>query len=98
MAGIISRLTNTGKYLVNGVFDEFTGVPVTNGLVLHLDAGQSTSYPGTGTTWTDLSGYGRIGTLTNGPTYSSVNGGSIVFAGIDFLQRQRKNIGRLRQF
>lgn len=34
-----------------------------------------------GTTWTDLSGRGNTGTLTNGPTYSSANGGSIVFDG-----------------
>ncbi len=34
-----------------------------------------------GTTWTDLSGNGNNGTLTNGPTYSSANGGSIVFDG-----------------
>jgi hypothetical protein len=36
-----------------------------------------------GTTWTDLSGGGNTGTLTNGPTYSSANGGSIVFDGVD---------------
>ena len=34
-----------------------------------------------GTTWTDLSGRGNTGTLTNGPTYNSANGGSIVFDG-----------------
>ena len=54
---------------------------VTNGLVLHLDAGNSRSYPGSGTTWSDLSRNGITGTLTNGPTYSSANGGSIVFDG-----------------
>ena len=54
---------------------------VTSGLALHLDAGNTASYPGTGTTWTDLSGNGNTGTLTNGPTYSSANGGSIVFDG-----------------
>ena len=54
---------------------------VMNGLVLALDAGNSKSYPGSGTTWTDLSGNGNTGTLTNGPTYSSSNGGSIVFDG-----------------
>ena len=59
---------------------------VRNGLVLYLDAGEPASYPGSGTTWTDLSGNGNNGTLTNGPTYSSSNGGSIVFDGVnDFI-------------
>mgnify|MGYP006280322525 CR=1 FL=1 len=56
---------------------------VTNGLVLCLDAGNRKSYPGSGTTWTDLSGRGNNGTLINSPTYSSANGGSIVFSGIN---------------
>jgi hypothetical protein len=56
---------------------------VMNGLVLALDAANTKSYPGTGTTWTDLSGRGNTGTLTLGPTYSSANGGSIVFDGVD---------------
>jgi len=52
-----------------------------NGLVLCLDAANSKSYPGSGTTWTDLSGNGNTGTLTNGPTYNSANGGVIVLDG-----------------
>jgi Concanavalin A-like lectin/glucanases superfamily len=56
---------------------------VTNGLVLNLDAGDPQSYKGSGTVWTDLSGNGNNGTLTNGPTYNSGNGGSIVFDGVD---------------
>ena len=56
---------------------------VTDGLVLNLDAGNTASYPGSGTTWTDISGNGNTGTLTNGPTYSSADGGSIVFDGVD---------------
>jgi len=54
---------------------------VTDGLVLALDAGNTKSYPGSGTTWTDISGQGNTGTLTNGPTYSSADGGAIVFDG-----------------
>ena len=53
---------------------------VTDGLVLALDAGNTKSYPGSGTAWTDTVG-GTAATLTNGPTYSSDNGGSIVFDG-----------------
>lgn len=60
---------------------------VTTGLQLYLDAGNASSYPGSGTTWTDLSGNSRTGTLTNGPTYSGTNGGSIVFDGSnDYVQ------------
>jgi hypothetical protein len=54
---------------------------ITEGLVLSLDAGNVKSYPGSGTVWTDKSGYGNNGTLTNGPTFNSSNGGSIVFDG-----------------
>jgi len=82
MATIATRLYSTGVYAVNGEFDEFTGVPIVDSsLQLWLDAGQSSSYPGTGATWTDLSGNGKNYTLTNGPTYSSSNGGIITFAG-----------------
>ena len=44
---------------------------VTSGLVLCLDAANSKSYPGSGTTWTDLSGNGNNGTLFNTPTFSN---------------------------
>ena len=54
---------------------------VTDDLILHLDAANTKSYPGSGTTWTDLSGKNNNGTLTNGPTFSSDNMGGIVFDG-----------------
>jgi len=50
-------------------------------LILHLDAGNSSSYSGSGTTWTDLSGNNHDGTLTNGATFNDANNGSIVFDG-----------------
>ena len=57
---------------------------ITRGLVLHLDAGVPGSYPGSGTTWSDLSGNGNNGSFQgDGVSFSSVNGGSIVFAGSD---------------
>ena len=57
---------------------------VTDGLVFYVDAGNSKSYPGSGTTWSDLVG-SADGTLepASGPTYSSANGGSIVLDGTD---------------
>jgi hypothetical protein len=65
---------------------------VMNGLVLCLDAGNTKSYPGSGTTWTDLSGLGNTGTLTNGPTFSSGNLGSIVFDGTnDYAEVTTRN-------
>ena len=54
---------------------------VLDGLVLCLDAGNPKSYPGSGTTWTDLSGQGNNGTLVNGVGYSGDNFGSLVFDG-----------------
>ena len=54
---------------------------VTSGLTLLLDAGFTPSYPKSGTSWTDLSFSGNNGTLINGPTFNSSNGGSIVFDG-----------------
>lgn len=56
---------------------------VRDGLVLHLDAANPKSYPGSGTTWFDLSGNGRNGTLVSGVGYSSDNKGSLVFDGIN---------------
>ena len=54
---------------------------VTDELVLALDAGNTKSYPGSGTTWTDLSGNGNDGTLLNSPTFNSANGGYLDFDG-----------------
>jgi hypothetical protein len=56
---------------------------VTDGLVLALDAGSKKSYPGSGTTWKDLSGNGNTGTLFNGVGYSSENGGIWNFDGVN---------------
>ena len=54
---------------------------ITDGLVLCLDAANVKSYPGSGTTWTDLSGNSNNGTLVNSPTYLVTNNGSLVFNG-----------------
>jgi len=54
-----------------------------NGLVLCLDAANPKSYPGSGTTWTNLLGTGNNGTLVNGATYSSANGGVIALDGVN---------------
>ncbi len=56
---------------------------ITQNLSLCLDAANSKSYPGSGTTWTDLSGNGNNGTLVNGVGYSGDNLGSLSFDGVD---------------
>ena len=59
----------------------YYGNIVKDGLVLLLDAAKKDSYPGSGTLWRDVSGNGNNGTLINGPTFNSDNGGSVVFDG-----------------
>ena len=56
---------------------------VTNGLVLYLDAANRQSYVSGSTTWFDATANGLSGSLVNGPTFNSANGGSIVFDGVD---------------
>ena len=73
---------NTNTTIVNKNYENI----VTSGLVLNLDATFVPSYPNSGTLWYDISGNVNNGTLTNGPTYSSLSGGSIVFdGGNDFV-------------
>jgi hypothetical protein len=86
--GTLNNFAKTGatSNFVTGKISSFNSntagsVTITNGLVLNLDAGNTTSYPGTGTTWTDLSGNGNNGTLNNSPSYNSTNGGSFLFDG-----------------
>ena len=54
---------------------------VTDNLVLCLDAANTKSYPGSGTTWYDMSSRNRNSTLTNGPTFSTDNLGCFDFDG-----------------
>lgn len=54
---------------------------VDSGLVLSLDAGNTKSYPGSGTTWTDLSGRGLNATIGNSPTFSSSHSGILTYSG-----------------
>jgi hypothetical protein len=61
---------------------------ITNGLVLSLDAANIKSYVSGSTTWRDLSGNNNSGSLVNGPTFSSANGGSIVFDGSNNYNQQ----------
>ncbi len=68
---------------------------VTGGLILYLDAANIKSYPGTGTTWNDLGRGAYSGTLVNGPTFSSANGGAIIFDGSNDLCQFVSNLNSL---
>jgi hypothetical protein len=59
---------------------------VMDGLVLALDAGNTKSYPGSGTSWYDKSPTGATGTLVNTPTYNSANSGYFEFATNDIIK------------
>jgi len=70
-------------------FSEFYGYPAnpsTTDLVVYLDAGNSSSYPGTGTTWTNL-GSGANFSIINGAAYSSTTGGRFTFDGVNDYAR-----------
>jgi hypothetical protein len=57
---------------------------VSDGLVFYLDAGSPNSYRSDfRTIWKDISGFNNSGSLINGPTYNTANGGSILFDGLD---------------
>ncbi len=68
---------------------------VTSSIMFSLDAGNSASYSGSGTTWFDLTGNGRNATLVNSPTYSSSNQGYFSFLDTSFQHATIPNIGSL---
>jgi hypothetical protein len=62
----------------------YSPLVVTDGLVMYLDAGNTKSYPGAGTTWTDISRNGNNGILQNGPVFiPNQNNGVLSFDGAD---------------
>lgn len=73
---------------------------VRDSLVFYLDAASGTSYntyTNSGT-WRDISGNNRTGTLINGPTFNSSQGGSISFDGADDYVNTNYNAGTFTQF
>jgi hypothetical protein len=80
MATILCSSSND-EFIFSGAYGNIPDI-VRDGLVLFLDAGDSTSYPGGGTTWTDLSDSGNQATIS-GATYSSDNGGYLDFDGVN---------------
>mgnify|MGYP005825975563 FL=1 len=80
-------MANSFKTIFQGAAGsvETDGPIVTDQLYWHVDASKSSSYSGSGTTWTDLIS-GQNATLVNGPTYSksgTYSGGAFFFNGTD---------------
>jgi hypothetical protein len=75
---VFTTTSNAKNWLnTNGFWTSYTSyVPLPP--VLYLDAGDISSYPGTGTVWTDLIG-GKTFNLINGPMYDPSNGGKFYF-------------------
>lgn len=70
----ITELYNSG----NG--KQITATPIVQtGLILNLDASRKSSYTGTGTTWTDISGNAKNGTIFNSPIFGTAGDGSFLF-------------------
>jgi hypothetical protein len=61
--------------------------PVLNGLTVYVDAGNTTSYNGSGATWFDLSGNANNCTLVNSPTFTSGTSGYFSLNGSNQLVR-----------
>lgn len=64
-------------------------------LLVYLDSDNSSSYPGSGSTWTDLAGGNNNATLFNSPTYSSNYGGILGFDDASLEYGTIPNIGNL---
>jgi len=62
----------------NGYWTSYSPI-VTDNLLIYLDSGDNSSYPGSGTTWFDLQGASNDATLINSPTYSDSFGGILSF-------------------
>ena len=77
----IFHKSDIGNWLTIGSNPDSSIVVSTTNLYLYYDAGIFNSYVGGGTAINDISGNGLDGTLRNGPTYSSSDGGTLMFDG-----------------
>jgi hypothetical protein len=79
-----TTLNNNDQIYLAATPAVITASLITSNLISNVDAGNSSSYSGTGGTWTDLTGKGNKVTFTGsgystGAGYTSVNGGGILF-------------------
>ena len=75
------RQVNDGTLEVSTQFDEFTGAPIVDSnLILWVDAAQPASYPGSGTSFFDLSGGSRNFTLGANVAFTQSQGGAMAIS------------------
>ena len=64
----------------------YSGAEISNkGMILYLDAANKKSYPGSGTTFYDVSGNGNNASIANSPTFTNERGGCFTFDNINTL-------------
>ena len=63
----------------------------TSNLVLALDTAERNSYFSGSSAWNDISGNNNTGTIFNGPSYDSTNGGNILFTSGSFVEISSSN-------
>jgi hypothetical protein len=79
LVNLYNRVLSQSEILQN----YYQGPIVTSGLTFAIDAGNLVSYGGVGTTVYDLTATSATGTLTNGPTWTYLSGGTFTFDGTD---------------
>jgi hypothetical protein len=79
LVNLYNRVLSQSEILQN----YYQGPIVTSGLTFAIDAGNLVSYGGVGTTVYDLTATSATGTLTNGPTWTYLSGGTFSFDGTD---------------
>jgi len=81
---IVSGSFNLEKLYIQrlkGNINPLLGGIIQNGLIFYINAKDTTSYPGSGATWYDLSNNGNDMILTNGPIFQPAATASFVFDG-----------------
>jgi hypothetical protein len=93
-AGLGNIIGGTGNYANIGMIslrDRQLYSIITNGLVLHLDSGHGSSYPGSGTSWNDLSTSSSLYTTSSSPTFDTSSNSSFSFNGSSNLYIATEN-------
>jgi hypothetical protein len=95
LVNLYNRVLSQSEILQN----YYQGPIVTSGLTFAIDAGNLVSYGGVGTTVYDLTATSATGTLTNGPTWTYLSGGTFSFDGVDdFISLPNVGVSNLSAF